>query len=88
MHDGLYESQSELSQDFFVQLAGKLKLDGKALAKSLDGGEFEKRVDEDVKSGDDSDVTGTPTFFINGEQHNGSYDERTLIHAIEQVLRA
>lgn len=88
MHDGLYEGQSELSEDFFVQLAGKLKLDGKALAQSLDAGEFGDRVDEDVESGDDSGVTGTPTFFINGEQHEGSYDEATLIHAIEQALNA
>lgn len=88
MHDGLYEGQSELSQDFFVQLAGELKLDGKALAKSLDSGEFSDRVREDIESGDSSDVTGTPTFFINGEHHNASYDERTLIHAIEQALKA
>ena len=88
MHDGLYEGQTELSEDFFVQLADKLKLDGKALTKSLDAGEFGDRVNEDIESGDDSDVTGTPTFFINGEQHDGSYDERTLIRAIEKALNA
>ncbi len=88
MHDGLYEGQQELSEDFFVQLADKLKLDGRALARSLEAGEFQTRVDEDVESGDGSDVTGTPTFFINGEQHEGNYDERSLTEAINRVMHA
>lgn len=88
MHDGLYEGQRELSQNFFAKLADKLKLDSKALAESLEAGEFQDRVEQDIKSGDDSNVTGTPTFFINGEQHDGSYDERSLAHAIEQALNA
>ncbi len=86
MHDGLYENQTQLSEDLFVQLADTLHLDGKALAKSLDAGEFKNRIKEDIESGDDSDVPGTPTFFINGEQHKKNFDETTLVRAIEQAL--
>ena len=32
------------------------------------------RVSEDVASADESGVSGTPTFFINGRRHYGAYD--------------
>ena len=85
MHDSLYENQQQLSDDLFVQLAEQFKLDGKALAQSLDAGEFSARVNEDIASGDASNVAGTPTFFINGEQHRGSFDEGSLTRAIEHA---
>ena len=34
-----------------------------------------------VKSG----VNGTPTFFINGTRHNGSYDLETLLAALRDA---
>ena len=32
----------------------------------------------DVTSADESGVSGTPTFFINGRRHQGAYDIATL----------
>ena len=86
MHDELFENQDQFSEPLFAELAESLKLDPKALANSLHHGEFKPRVEKDVKSGDASGVHGTPTFFINGQQHEGSYDERTLTHAIEAAM--
>jgi len=39
-------------------------------------------VAEDVDSADQSGVTGTPTFFINGHHHLGAYDINTLSAAV------
>ncbi len=86
MHDSLYENQTQLSEDLFLDLAEDLKLDGKALAEALDKGDFQARVQEDLESGNGSRVGGTPTFFINGEQHGGSFDQGTLTRAIEAAL--
>jgi predicted DsbA family dithiol-disulfide isomerase len=36
------------------------------------------KVSEDVESADLSNVSGTPTFFINGRRHYGVYDLQTL----------
>lgn len=88
MHDGLYENQDELSTELFGELAGELRLDAKALDHALDENEFAERVETDVESGDESGVHGTPTFFINGVQHRGSFDSRSLIEALEGALRA
>jgi protein-disulfide isomerase len=39
-------------------------------------------VADDVADADASQVTGTPTFFINGRRHYGAYDMATLKAAI------
>jgi predicted DsbA family dithiol-disulfide isomerase len=41
------------------------------------------RVAQDVESADLSGVSGTPTFFINGQRHYGAYDVATLTAAIK-----
>ena len=87
MHDQLFENQDQFSEELFAELAEGLKLDPKALAKSLEAAEFEGRVEKDLESGEASGVHGTPTFFINGQQHKGSYDERALMEAIDAALR-
>jgi protein-disulfide isomerase len=41
------------------------------------------RIAEDVESADQSAVSGTPTFFINGRRHYGAYDIATLSAAVK-----
>ncbi len=45
------------------------------------------RVREDFMSGVRSGVDGTPTLFINGLRHDGSYDRDNLLAAIADVVR-
>ena len=40
------------------------------------------RIEEDVDSADSSGVTGTPTFFVNEQRHEGAYDIETLSAAV------
>ena len=87
MHDALYENQSRLGDDLLGELTKTLGLDPEALAKSLQSGEFEPRVEADLESGERSGVRGTPTFYINGTRHNGGYDAASLMEAIEGELR-
>jgi predicted DsbA family dithiol-disulfide isomerase len=41
------------------------------------------RVADDVASADESGVSGTPTFFINGRRHYGVYDIEALTTAVK-----
>jgi protein-disulfide isomerase len=41
------------------------------------------RIAQDVESADLSGVSGTPTFFINGQRHYGAYDLTTVTTAIK-----
>jgi protein-disulfide isomerase len=34
-----------------------------------------------------SGVNGTPSFFINGDKHDGPFDYATLASAIEEKMR-
>lgn len=83
MHDAIYENQDELSTDLLAALAGDLRLNEKGLEKALEQHQFAERIEADMESGDASGVHGTPTFFINGRQHEGSFSAHQLIAAIE-----
>ena len=50
--------------------------------------DFAERVAEDVESADESLVTGTPSFFINGRRHEGAYDIDTLTEKVRKILGA
>ena len=43
-------------------------------------------IHEDFIGGVRSGVNGTPTFFINGRRHDGSYDFDDLVTAIDHEL--
>jgi protein-disulfide isomerase len=86
MHDALYVRQPELSEALLGELAQELELDAGEMSQALAQGTFSGRVDDDMSSGEDSGVHGTPTFFINGRRHEGSYEAAALIAAIEAAI--
>jgi protein-disulfide isomerase len=71
MHDTLFENQHALDADSLLEYAASLDLDVDAFANDLTTRRFADRVREDFLSGVRSGVNGTPTFFINGERHDG-----------------
>jgi protein-disulfide isomerase len=88
MHDHLYEHQRALDDEHLEAYASSLGLDVGRFDRDMEGQEYLERVRADFMSGVRSGVNGTPTFFINGLRHDGSYDLETLRAAIEAVARA
>ncbi len=86
MHDLLYENQDRLDDALLFELAQSLHLDPEKLRQALASKEFEPHVRIDFRGGVRSGVNGTPTFFINGQRHDGAYDYASLTEAIEGVL--
>ena len=86
MHDALFENQSRFSPGFFPELAQKLGMDPAALKEELAEGKYRAHVRSDFMSGARSGVNGTPTFFINGERLDGSWDYEDLVGAIDAAL--
>jgi formate-nitrite transporter family protein len=84
MHDRLYESGGRLGLDDLVSYAGELGLDRERVAAELDGSVHAARVQRDFDSGLASGVGGTPSFFVNGRLHAGSFDASSLIGALER----
>jgi protein-disulfide isomerase len=83
MHDWLYEHQQALGDEQLEEYAGTIGLDVERFDTEMEGQVHQERVRADFMSGVRSGVNGTPTFFINGHRHNGSYDLATLLEAIE-----
>jgi Na+/H+ antiporter NhaA len=82
MYDILLTHQGELGGRDLVRHAGELGLDVERFRDELRRREHAARVSEDVASADESGVSGTPTFFINGRRHYGVYDIDTLTEAV------
>ena len=82
MHDTLFEHQDALTDEAPIGYAKALGLDTTRFAHELRQHLYAARVREDVASGAQSGVNGTPTFYINGGCHDAPYDLETLLGAV------
>jgi Na+/H+ antiporter NhaA len=82
MHDLLLDHQDALRPDDLIGYARQLGLDVERFTDALRTHNGAARIAEDVDSADLSGVSGTPTFFINGQRHYGAYDIDTLSAAV------
>jgi len=88
MHDGIYENQDRLGPPLLFALAGALELSELELRNALASEKYAPKIKSDFLGGVRSGVNGTPSFFVNGLQHEGSYAFEDLVAAIEQHLHA
>jgi protein-disulfide isomerase len=88
MHDGLFENQELLGPPLFFTLARELGISDDELREALTALTYAPNVRRDFLSGVRSGVNGTPTFFINGRRHDGTYLFQDLAAAIETHLQA
>jgi protein-disulfide isomerase len=86
MHDLLYENQSDLSDGAllrYAELAGA-RLD--EVAQVLRSGQVRSRIEADVDGALRSGVQGTPTFFINGQLYEGSWEVSSFSRRLREEL--
>jgi Na+/H+ antiporter NhaA len=87
MHDMLMDHQGALTARDLVGYAADLGLDADKFMTDLRKHAGAYRVAEDVDSADLATVSGTPTFFINGNRYYGAFDLAALeeaVHAAKQ----
>jgi Na+/H+ antiporter NhaA len=83
MHDLLLEHQDHLRFADLVRYAADLGLDVDRFEDELKRRSHETRIAQDVESADLSGVSGTPTFFVNGQRHYGAFDLDSLKAAVK-----
>ena len=83
MHDLLLDHQDALHPRDLVRYADSLGLDTEKFIADLRKHAGRGHVEEDLESADLSNVSGTPTFFVNGKRHYGAYDIETLKKAVK-----
>jgi len=86
MHDALYENQAALDRQSLIGYAADLGLNLPQFQLELTEHTHLPRVKEDFSSGIRSGVNGTPSFFINERRHDGEWDLRSLMAAIEEEM--
>jgi protein-disulfide isomerase len=84
MHDWFYEHQHQLEGLDLEHHAEDIGLDVELWRKELRERAHLDRVHEDLETGRQSGVTGTPTLFMNGVRYRGDYEIATMIAAIQE----
>ena len=88
MHDSIYENQDLLSPALLTRLAQRLGLGMQGFTDDVGSHRFLAKVKEDFMSAVRSGAAGTPSFFINGEPYEGSFDDESLIDALRFAAQA
>ncbi len=86
MHDVLMDHQGALTTRDLIGYAAGLGLNVEKFTGDLRKHVGAAHVAEDVDSADLSGVSGTPTFFVNGQRHYGAYDIDSLRKAVKLAL--
>jgi protein-disulfide isomerase len=83
MHDLLFHRQKRLTEPDLLAYAAELGLNSDRFREDAAGDGVLARIRRDVESGiATGEVHGTPTLFIDGEVHRGSYDAALLVEAL------
>jgi protein-disulfide isomerase len=84
MYDYLFKHGQVLTDDNLRRSAAKLGLNVARFDREFLDRTYSSHVDEDIQSGKSSGVKSTPTFFINGDRYNNSWDLDTLLSALDE----
>jgi peroxiredoxin/2-hydroxychromene-2-carboxylate isomerase len=83
MVDKLFENQKSLKYHDIMRYGYELGLDMDQFKDHIDCRLFSSKVHDHFMSGVRSGVTGTPTYFVNGEKYKGKKDFDALSEAIQ-----
>ena len=86
-HDLLFKNQTKLSVDNLKIYASTLGLNTSQFNACLDTGEYADEVQQDFEDGVRAGVSGTPTFFFNGNPVKGVLTQNAFVQIIS-VLRS
>jgi Na+/H+ antiporter NhaA len=82
MHDLLLTRQDNLTGVDLMRYARGLGLDERRFHEDLARHVHAARVAQDVETADVSGVSGTPTFFVNGQRYTGRFSVEGLTEAV------
>ena len=84
MYDYLFKHGQVLTDDTLKETAAKLGLEVDRFNREFHDGTYSSHVDEDIRSGNDSGVSRTPTFFINEDRYDGLWDLDSILSALDE----
>jgi len=88
MYDALYEHEPPLDRRALMEIAASLGLDMARFERDLADPKLRRRIDDDLAEGRSIGVTGTPTFFVDGQRYDGAWEFTSMLEAIERPVGA
>lgn len=92
-HDKIFQEQAKSGQGTvqftttdIKRWAANLKLNTKQFNECLDSSKYSKRVDDDTAYGASINVSGTPSFFVNGKRLVGAQPFAAFKAIIDEAL--
>lgn len=86
-HDLLFKNQQKLDEAGLEEQAKQAGLNVPQFKKSVSDHQFAPKVDTDMKLGQEVQVNGTPTMFINGARVSDPTNYDVIAQAIETALK-
>jgi protein-disulfide isomerase len=86
MHDIVFENQKTLDAESIFLYAKNIGLDLERFKNDIQQKELAGKVEHDFESGLRSGVNRTPSFFINGEKYEGSWEENEFLAYLKGQL--
>lgn len=86
MHDLVMANQQAIKKDDLLAKARSLNLDLARFIADLESDKTKQWVEADRQEGQQANVTGTPTFFINGKEYSGAMSLNQFEAVIEREM--
>jgi len=86
MYDLLYQHQDNLRGHQLFAYANEIGLDMNRFEQDIQSQALASKIEADIESGLKSGVSGTPTFYINGEKFDGDWEDGGLIQYLKRLL--
>ena len=86
MYDLLFQNQAYLSENDLFAYAERIGLDQERFRQDIQSQALTSKIEANIKSGLKCGVSGTPTFFINGEKYEGDWQGDGLIQFLKGLL--
>jgi protein-disulfide isomerase len=72
-HDELFQNQSRLGRELYVETAEKLGVDMEKMFADAESAEVREKIEADMREAQSFGIHGTPGFLINGVPLRGAY---------------
>jgi protein-disulfide isomerase len=87
MHDKLFQNQGIASSEEINALALQIGADLAKFNDCLTSQKYLPQIEQDLLDGQSLNITGTPTWFINGHKVEGEIPRQTFIELVENLIK-
>lgn len=87
MYDKLFLNQGVTQRQDLIELAKQVGADTERFANCFDNKKYEAKIKQDFQDGNDLNISGTPTWIINGYKIEGAPPREAFIGIIDELLK-